>query len=140
MAKTCEVTGGFFAASTDAIPLPADSLLPEKKSLATACPHRNLIWREQAVARLFFSGRDRKSTRLNSSHGYISYAVFCLQQTLRTLRVPVAATLGTLRRPPLPGPPVAVSAGPTASPPRFPCTLSPMLLSPPVPPLPHHSS
>src|SRR2546429_5243590 len=24
-------------------------------------------------------GRDRKSTRLNSSHGYISYAVFCLQ-------------------------------------------------------------
>src|SRR2546429_9680655 len=23
--------------------------------------------------------RDRKSTRLNSSHGYISYAVFCLE-------------------------------------------------------------
>src|SRR2546422_5163163 len=33
---------------------------------------------------------DRKSTRLNSSHGYISYAVFCLKkkkknQTLRLL-------------------------------------------------------
>src|SRR2546422_4269297 len=32
---------------------------------------------------------DRKSTRLNSSHGYISYAVFCLKkkknQTERTL-------------------------------------------------------
>src|SRR2546422_6631356 len=32
--------------------------------------------------------QDRKSTRLNSSHGYISYAVFCLkkkntQQTMR---------------------------------------------------------
>src|SRR2546422_4142327 len=25
-------------------------------------------------------GRDRKSTRLNSSHGYISYAVFCLKK------------------------------------------------------------
>src|SRR2546429_1231350 len=25
--------------------------------------------------------RDRKSTRLNSSHGYISYAVFCLKKT-----------------------------------------------------------
>src|SRR2546429_6156337 len=25
--------------------------------------------------------RDRKSTRLNSSHGYISYAVFCLKET-----------------------------------------------------------
>src|SRR2546429_5798199 len=24
--------------------------------------------------------RDRKSTRLNSSHGYISYAVFCLEK------------------------------------------------------------
>src|SRR2546422_1976038 len=26
------------------------------------------------------SDRDRKSTRLNSSHGYISYAVFCLKK------------------------------------------------------------
>src|SRR5256884_1539896 len=28
--------------------------------------------------------RDRKSTRLNSSHGYISYAVFCLKKKLGT--------------------------------------------------------
>src|SRR2546429_1669671 len=27
---------------------------------------------------------DRKSTRLNSSHGYISYAVFCLKKKSRT--------------------------------------------------------
>src|SRR2546422_11083708 len=27
-----------------------------------------------------FRGTDRKSTRLNSSHGYISYAVFCLKK------------------------------------------------------------
>src|SRR5256884_5960085 len=33
---------------------------------------------------------DRKSTRLNSSHGYISYAVFCLKKKK------------TPRRPPLP--------------------------------------
>src|SRR2546429_7097140 len=26
------------------------------------------------------SSQDRKSTRLNSSHGYISYAVFCLKK------------------------------------------------------------
>src|SRR2546429_1167034 len=36
------------------------------------------------------SHRDRKSTRLNSSHGYISYAVFCLKKkknvVLRWLR------------------------------------------------------
>src|ERR1041385_6972532 len=31
-------------------------------------------------ARLAGEQRDRKSTRLNSSHGYISYAVFCLKK------------------------------------------------------------
>src|SRR2546429_3251858 len=29
--------------------------------------------------------RDRKSTRLNSSHGYISYAVFCLKKKINTI-------------------------------------------------------
>src|SRR2546429_5265263 len=35
------------------------------------------------------TGTDRKSTRLNSSHGYISYAVFCLKKkkTSRTTYV-----------------------------------------------------
>src|SRR2546422_5778512 len=31
-------------------------------------------------------GRDRKSTRLNSSHGYISYAVFCLKKKKKNER------------------------------------------------------
>src|SRR2546422_3948932 len=31
-------------------------------------------------AALAEDSRDRKSTRLNSSHGYISYAVFCLKK------------------------------------------------------------
>src|SRR2546422_4450528 len=31
-------------------------------------------------------GRDRKSTRLNSSHGYISYAVFCLEKKKQSQR------------------------------------------------------
>src|SRR2546422_3326684 len=30
--------------------------------------------------RLHLGSQDRKSTRLNSSHGYISYAVFCLKK------------------------------------------------------------
>src|SRR5687768_18271913 len=33
-----------------------------------------------------FDGLDRKSTRLNSSHGYISYAVFCLKKKKTTRR------------------------------------------------------
>src|SRR2546422_2850438 len=32
------------------------------------------------VSGAYFHHRDRKSTRLNSSHGYISYAVFCLKK------------------------------------------------------------
>src|SRR2546422_8622488 len=31
---------------------------------------------------------DRKSTRLNSSHGYISYAVFCLEKNNTMTRSP----------------------------------------------------
>src|SRR2546422_7947544 len=31
-------------------------------------------------------GIDRKSTRLNSSHGYISYAVFCLKKKTKKLK------------------------------------------------------
>src|SRR2546429_1669577 len=31
-----------------------------------------------------FRKKDRKSTRLNSSHGYISYAVFCLKKKKNT--------------------------------------------------------
>src|SRR2546422_3276045 len=34
----------------------------------------------QNVGTLLRSAEDRKSTRLNSSHGYISYAVFCLKK------------------------------------------------------------
>src|SRR5205809_7434976 len=30
---------------------------------------------------------DRKSTRLNSSHGYISYAVFCLKKKKQSMRL-----------------------------------------------------
>src|SRR2546429_6287309 len=35
---------------------------------------------------------DRKSTRLNSSHGYISYAVFCLKKKKTILYTVVAVT------------------------------------------------
>src|SRR2546422_3498511 len=31
--------------------------------------------------------QDRKSTRLNSSHGYISYAVFCLKKKKKILKL-----------------------------------------------------
>src|SRR5205809_8041115 len=48
--------------------------------VATAVPGVE-EWRDGAYRRtLRLRGGDRKSTRLNSSHGYISYAVFCLKK------------------------------------------------------------
>src|SRR2546422_3988353 len=61
-------------------------------------PQRNAVW-EECLSKLpggsgEFAGYedqfqesvqlDRKSTRLNSSHGYISYAVFCLKKKKNT--------------------------------------------------------
>src|SRR5438034_3155107 len=34
----------------------------------------------RAITQVFFDNEDRKSTRLNSSHTVISYAVFCLKK------------------------------------------------------------
>src|SRR2546422_3163665 len=42
--------------------------------VSSAC-HRHCLGPDNQRLR-----RDRKSTRLNSSHGYISYAVFCLKK------------------------------------------------------------
>src|SRR2546429_7307096 len=51
---------------------------PQRLIRLVQCVHRglNALRREQGVL-------DRKSTRLNSSHGYISYAVFCLKKKQR---------------------------------------------------------
>src|SRR5256884_7345376 len=35
--------------------------------------------------------QDRKSTRLNSSHGYISYAVFCLKKKTNNVQCTVSS-------------------------------------------------
>src|SRR5207245_11798110 len=54
----------------DALPIwRVHSPLPTRLCLRSRLP-RSSLW----------SGKDRKSTRLNSSHGSISYAVFCLKK------------------------------------------------------------
>src|SRR2546422_7132644 len=47
----------------------AAAVLSRQHPAALAVPHR-----------VDEAHQDRKSTRLNSSHGYISYAVFCLKK------------------------------------------------------------
>src|SRR2546429_4377359 len=53
--------------------------------------NRDVMDREMEVLDVMTANRDkriaavdRKSTRLNSSHGYISYAVFCLKKKKKT--------------------------------------------------------
>src|SRR2546429_6453795 len=42
--------------------------------------HANIEEKDPADSLRAVAKEDRKSTRLNSSHGYISYAVFCLKK------------------------------------------------------------
>src|SRR3712207_8491423 len=62
----------------------------QELSTSVEQPHLELLLvlgREQHLARHdLHLGRDRKSTRLNSSHANISYAVFCLKKTYRQNR------------------------------------------------------
>src|SRR5260221_5690868 len=49
------------------------------------CPHHSAFssrtpWDQESPLSHCDAGRDRKSTRLNSSHTVISYAVFCLKK------------------------------------------------------------
>src|SRR2546422_5532441 len=47
---------------------------------------------DESVGRVVMCFRlDRKSTRLNSSHGYISYAVFCLKKKKKKREMDVSA-------------------------------------------------
>src|SRR2546429_6606755 len=75
----------------DALPIyhPADHDHPDLPRAEQARDDERLGDDEQAVpgrgqpGELLHGGadtEDRKSTRLNSSHGYISYAVFCLKK------------------------------------------------------------
>ena len=52
---------------------------PALQQYAQAKPIQVLTFDSKGVV---MKKEDRKSTRLNSSHGYISYAVFCLKKDL----------------------------------------------------------
>src|SRR3712207_7041508 len=64
--------------------------------LSLAC----FAWGGERCSACRFNGvRDRKSTRLNSSHANISYAVFCLKKKmLRTLFLPAPNLISVLIR------------------------------------------
>src|SRR2546422_4219030 len=61
---------------------------PEREVLLDVhAPIGDAYWQVMNLAgRYAYAGRERKSTRLNSSHGYISYAVFCLKKKKNNMK------------------------------------------------------
>src|SRR2546422_8142572 len=60
-------------------------LLPEEAPLDELAHQRLQLLQVQRLDQVIVGAGlegDRKSTRLNSSHGYISYAVFCLKKKI----------------------------------------------------------
>src|SRR3712207_8494428 len=45
-----------------------------------------VIYEENDLQRIISENKDRKSTRLNSSHANISYAVFCLKKKKKKIK------------------------------------------------------
>src|SRR2546422_7227565 len=60
-----------------ALPILAATLLADGPCRIDNVPHIRDV---ETMLELLAHLGDRKSTRLNSSHGYISYAVFCLKK------------------------------------------------------------
>src|SRR5438445_5152651 len=70
-------------ATTEIYTLSLHDALPILAGLVVAETHNNfagLYWPIGVALMTFLVGTDRKSTRLNSSHANISYAVFCLKK------------------------------------------------------------
>src|SRR2546426_5956886 len=66
----------------------ASSALSQRAMAQDASPYVPLQhWTMPYVEHLIARGADRKSTRLNSSHLVISYAVFCLKKKKGLLRL-----------------------------------------------------
>src|SRR2546429_6483259 len=83
----------------DALPISSHARLSGTRAERTALELVDTLHArgEPQVMRHHHEARaDRKSTRLNSSHGYISYAVFCLKKKKkvkqRTTRAPHTGT------------------------------------------------
>src|SRR2546430_9359244 len=63
---------------------------PRRRTISAAMAFARRTWIATALAALCAgpaSARDRKSTRLNSSHSQISYAVFCLKKKKKLLLI-----------------------------------------------------
>src|SRR2546427_8292531 len=67
---------------TERLSAMAGSLMAMARAVATEIGHKSCrrLTFETELGTVLFQAVDRKSTRLNSSHSQISYAVFCLKK------------------------------------------------------------
>src|SRR5437762_11455216 len=77
----------------------------ERATGAVGRQHFALLWVPEGDTVRVHRRPDRKSTRLNSSHRCISYAVFCLKKTTRRLRTARPGRRSPRPRRPPPPPP-----------------------------------
>src|SRR2546427_4498402 len=70
----------YVEALTDEVEGGARRLVDEIESQGGAARAIERGFFQDAIARSAYEQQDRKSTRLNSSHSQISYAVFCLKK------------------------------------------------------------
>src|SRR5574340_1512832 len=75
---------------------PRSTLFPYT-TLFRSCLRRDALARCRASNGRCARRRDRKSTRLNSSHQKISYAVFCLKKKKKKSRMKIGKTRGEER-------------------------------------------
>src|SRR2546429_1468889 len=83
---------------------PYTTLFRSKQPLAATEHRQHAMLGEELVVdesndKLLAKHRDRKSTRLNSSHGYISYAVFCLKKKKRYIAAAIRTCATSSLRP-----------------------------------------
>src|SRR4030043_893132 len=94
----CENMIWLWGAYAEYIKVPARMVLVNTQEIPPHVSFEEAAITEPLACVLHGVEEDRKSTRLNSSHGYISYAVFCLKKTTthRRRAVSVARSLHAL--------------------------------------------
>src|SRR3712207_8178536 len=76
----------------------ADRRVPHHDHLPPEVLHPRAARRARGAGGLDQQERDRKSTRLNSSHANISYAVFCLKKKITDAGAQIAVAFWADRR------------------------------------------
>src|SRR5687768_18202461 len=70
-----------------------DEIEASKRALQRAIAIKTAEFKRGLSGLATIGSTDRKSTRLNSSHGYISYAVFCLKKKKKKKKSPEAVRI-----------------------------------------------